>query len=265
MPDSKKTPKSNLSKSSKHSSGVRLDILFAGPLLFVPEIVDGNVAAVEVFSPCNGHHIGAVFVPEVLFSDEELDDPRCERWPEPQSFSLLDPHSYSIDLEQKGKGKSSPFAVSSIPDTNHKVKQGRRLSSDWEVAIAVNGRLSGWTSHRLAKVDENLFHGADAPMTDSTSSLHRLTYEGVTSADLCGAPREPRAYLRENIAKGGTLIVVGEIPYQSTLLHERQAIDALAKLAGLELHLKETAPRPYQTRLMEHVLNCGHSVILAES
>ena len=95
------------------------------------------------------------------------------------------------------------------------------------------------------------------------SSLHRLRYEGVNAADIRGAADEPRAYLRSNIEKGGTLIVIGEIPYQSTLLHERAAIDALAKLAGLDLHLLETAPSPFQTRLMHHVVSCGLSVILA--
>ena len=82
-------------------------------------------------------------------------------------------------------------------------------------------------------------------------------------ADLLGAPSEPRAYLRDNAAKGGTLIVIGEIPYQSTLLHEREAINAIAKLAGLELHLAETQPKPFQTRLMNHVASCGLSIVLA--
>jgi hypothetical protein len=263
MPASKIPSKGKKSTSKSKPITAQLDILFAGPLLFVPAVADGDVTGVEVFSPCNGHHIGAVFLPGVLFSDAELDDPKCERWPEPQSFSLLDPHSYLIDLTQKTKKLQRPFPVAEIPETNHKVKPGRRLSGDWEVAIAVNGHLSGWTSHRLSKVREGLFHGADAPTAESTASLHRLTYVGVTAAELYGAPSEPRAYLRENIAKGGTLIVIGEIPYQATLLHERRAIDAIAKLAGLELHLAETVPSPYKTRLMDHVSFCGHSIILA--
>jgi hypothetical protein len=86
----------------------------------------------------------------------------------------------------------------------------------------------------------------------------------VTAADFYGAPGEPRAYLRENAAKGGTLVVIGEIPYQSTLLHERKAIDAIARLAGLDLHLVETAPRPFQTRLMAHYLVCGMSMLLTK-
>lgn len=263
MPASKQTKKQKKSKTEPASTAGQLDILFAGPLLFVPAVSDGNITGVEVFSPCNGHHIGAVFLPGVLFSDAELDDPKCERWPEPESFSLLDPHSYSIDVTQKTKKPQRPFPVASIPETNHKIKPGRRLSADWEVAITIKGQLSGWSSHRLSKVTEGLFHGADAPTTKATASMHRLTYTGVTAAELCGASSEPRAYLRANIAKGGTLIVIGEIPYQATLLHERQAIDAIAKLAGLEFHLAETAPLPYRTRLMSHIVGCGISVILA--
>ena len=263
MPVLKNSKKTKKNKSESTSTSGQLDILFVGPLLFVPAVAGGNITGVEVFSPCNGHHIGAVFLPGVLFSDPELDDPKCERWPEPETFSLLDPHSYLIDVTQQTKKPQRPFPVASIPENNHKVRPGRRLSSDWDVSIAVNGQLSRWSSHRLSKVTEGLFHGADTPTTEATASLHRLSYAGVTAVDLFGAPSEPRAYLRTNIAKGGTLIVGGEIPYQATLLHERRAIDAIAKLAGLELHLAETAPSPYATRLMNHTgMPCGHSVIL---
>jgi hypothetical protein len=260
---SKAQPKRKRNTSKTAAEGAQLDILFSGPLLLVLQVNDGNITGVEVFSPCNGHPIGAVFVPGVLFTDAELDDPECERWPAPSTFSFLDPHSYAIDLTQRRDKKFRPLPVTAIPAVNHKVKPGRRLSADWDVSVIVNGRLSGWSSHRLSKVTDDLFHGADAPMGEATAAMHRFTYAGVTGGDFCGASREPREYLRANIAEGGTLIILGEIPYQSTLLHERRAIDALAKLAGLDLHLAETAPSPYKTRLMGHVLNCGHSVVLA--
>jgi hypothetical protein len=240
----------------------QVDIVFAGPLLFVPSVADGKVTGLEVFSPRNGHHIGAVFVPGVLFSDAELNDPHCARWPEPGSFSLLDPHSYSIELTQSPRKRTDQLAVASIPGSNHKVKPGRRLSADWEVSIAIQGQISAWSSHRLAKVTEGLFHGADMPTNEQIASLHRLSYFGVTAAELYGAAKEPRDYLRTNIGRGGTLIVIGEIPYQATLLHERQAIDAIAKLAGLELHLADTSPSPFRDRMMSHPAICGHSIIL---
>jgi hypothetical protein len=203
-------------------------------------------------------------MPGVLFTGAELDDPECARWPGLQSFSLLDPHSYALDLTQKTGGKDRALRASVIPSANHKVKPGRRLSSDWDVAITVRGRLGGWTSHRLTQVREGLFHGADAPTTETVASLHRLTYPAVTAADFCGASREAREYLRANTAAGGTLIVVGEIPYQPSLLHERRAIDAMARLAGLDLHLAETTPSAYKTRLMDHVSFCGFSTIVTE-
>ncbi|WP_263358514.1 hypothetical protein [Acidicapsa ligni] len=248
-------------KSKVSATKAQMDIVFAGPLLFVPATSGGNITGVEIFSPRNDHPIGAVFLPGVLFTDAELDAPTCERWPDPESFSLLDPHSYSIELEQKGKQRD--FSTASIPDTNHKIKPGRRLSSDWDVAITIVGQISAWSSHRLVKVTEKLFHGADAPAPgEITASLHRLSYNGVTGADFYGASKESRDYLRTNISQGGTLIVIGEIPYQSSLLHERRAIDSIAKLAGLNLHLAETAPLPYRTRLMNHVIGCGHSIIV---
>jgi hypothetical protein len=262
MPTDKKSKLKNKKQKTKKSNA-QLDVVFAGPLLFVPEATDGNIGSVEVFAPCNGHHIGAVFLPGVIFTDKELDDPKCKRWPEPESFSLLDPHSYTIELTQQDETPQAAFPVASIPETNHKIKPGRRLSADWDLSILVKGQISGWSTHRLSAVREGLFHGADAPTGKTTASLQRLSYAGVTAADLLGAQSEPRTYLRENAGKGGTLIVIGEIPYQATLLHERQAIEAIAKLAGLDLHLAETRPQPFQTRLMDHIVNCAASVVVA--
>jgi hypothetical protein len=253
--------KSNAPKSKSRAGEV--DLVFGGPLLFVPEIHQGGITSLEIFSPSNGHPVGAVFLPGIWFSDDELNDPECERWPEPQSFSLLDPHSYSIEFKQSSHKATGPLAVSKIPKTNHRVSPGRRLSGDWEVSIQIRGRLSGWSSERLFRVTEDLYVGADAPLTPTVASMHRLTYSGVTAAEFCGAQSNPRDYLRANAAAGGTLIVVGEIPYQSTLLHERCAIDALARLAGLDLHLAATDPAPHKARLMNHFNDCGHSVILA--
>jgi hypothetical protein len=241
-----------------------LDIVFGGPLLFVPNVEDGNVTGVEVYAPRNGHPMGAVFLPGVWFTDAELNDPECERWPESTSFSLLDPHSYAIELTQQGKKAQRAFPVAAIPETNHKVKPGRRLSGDWEVAISINGQLSGWSSHRLADVKEGIYGGSDAPISKSVAAMHRLTYTTVAGAEFHGAAKEHKEYVRANVLKGGSLIISGETPYQSSLLHERQAVSALAKLAGLDLHLLATAPSTRKTHVMSHTGEfCGLSVVLA--
>jgi hypothetical protein len=263
MPAAKAKAKEKLASSKLTSKARQLDILFSGPLLFVPAVDRGAVTGVEVFSPLNGHPIGAVFVPGVWFSDAELSDPECERWPPPSSFTLLDPHSYAIEVTQRAGKKIRSFPAADIPESNHKVGSGRRISGDWEIAIAVRGQLSGWSSHRVLPVTDGFFHGADVPSAAATASLQKLTYARVTAADLCGASQQSREYLRTNISKGGSLIVIGEIPYQPSLLHERMAIDSLAKLAGLDLHLAKTAPFPSRTRLMDHIPpNCGHSIVV---
>ena len=267
MPMSKKAQRANKKKTEPSSSGVRpvgarIDILLGGPLLIVPAVIDGLITDIEVFSPQNGHPVGAVFVPGVWFKDAELNDPKCKRWPEPESFSLLDPHGYAIELTQDSPQPLPGFPVASIPDTNHKVKPGRRLSSDWEVAINVQGRLSEWSSQRLFRVTDDLYVGYDAPKSGSVAGMHRLTYSGVVAAEFHGAPAKPREYLQANVAKGGSLIILGEIPYQPTLLHERRAIDALSKLAGLDLHLATTDPQPHKSRMMIHVMDCGHSILV---
>ncbi len=253
-------------KPNSPSSNSQLDILFGGPLLFVPEVREGIITGVEVFSPNNGHPVGAVFLPGTFFTDAELNDPQCQRWPDASSFSLLDPHSYSIEVSQQIPGSSKAanavFKASDIPGGNHKIAPGRRVSNDWEVSVSIKGQLSAWGSLRLSRVTDDLYHGADVPTSPSTAAMHRLSYLGVTSVEFYGAPKAPREYLRTNSSKGGTLIVMGEVPYQPTLLHERKAIDALAKLAGLDLHLVATDPTPHKTRLMMHLSDCGHSIIV---
>jgi len=132
-------------KDAKASTASRLDIVFSGPLLFVPAVSEGNITSVEVYSPRNGHPVGAIFLPGVFFSDAELNSPPSKKWPEASSLSLLDAHSYTINLTQTGE--RVPFPLASIPETNHRVKPGRRLSGDWEIAIGVHGELSGWGTH----------------------------------------------------------------------------------------------------------------------
>ncbi len=105
MPAAKAKSKGKLTSSKLTSNAGQFDILFSGPLLFVPAVDRGAITGVEVFSPVNGHPIGAVFVPGVWFSDAELSDPECERWPPPSSFTLLDPHSYAIELTQRAQAR----------------------------------------------------------------------------------------------------------------------------------------------------------------
>ena len=267
MPVSAKKPKSGAANSdakSKTKKGAKFEIVFDGPLLFVPSVVDGNITAIDVFSPPNGHPVGAAFLPETWFSEEELQDVECERWPEPRSFSLLDPHSYLIQISQgkAGKRDARPFAASGIPDTNHKIKPGRKLSSQWEIAISIQGKLTGWTSPRLANVAPGVFQGSDSPTGQTVALSQRLTFDGVTAVEFGGAPRAAKDYLAANVSKGGTLIILGEIYFQPSMRHEKKAIESLANLAGLDLHLITMAPPSGKSQLTSHALPCLHSMIV---
>jgi hypothetical protein len=251
-------------KPLSNSTGAQLDVVFYGPLLFVPEIRDGKITDLEVFSPRNGHPVGAVFMPEVWFSDAELNDPKSLRWPEPETFSLLDPHSYALDITQTQEASATDFPISAIPANNHRVKSRRRLSGEWDVAVSVIGKMADWASLRCFEVKDGVYQGSDSPQVGSqVSVMHRLTYQGVTGADFLGASPEAKEYLNANIAEGGTIIIQGEVPYQPSFQHERQAIDALSRLAGLDLHWVATAPTPNYQRLMYHLLVCGASIVVA--
>jgi len=240
----------------------RLDILFVGPLLFIPSVSDGNVTSVDVLVPRNGHPMGAVFMPGVFFSDAELNDPDPEKWADRNTFSMLDPHSYEIDLTQVGT--HLPFPAAAIPQENHKVRPGRKMRGDWEVAITISGHLSEWGSHRQFHVASGMYEGSDAPMEPSISITQRLTYTNVVGAEFWGARKEPKEYLSSNITKGGTLIIEGEVPYQASLLHERQALEALGSLAGLDIHFMSSAPPAPRASVMGHIKPCLHSIIVTE-
>jgi hypothetical protein len=257
--DQAKDKKRKLAPSSK---GAKFDVVFGGPLLLVPTQAKGNVTGLEVFFPRNGHPVGATFLPGVWFSDADLNDPECENWPDIESLSLLDPHSYAIDLTQVSKKPLRSFPVKSIPETNHKVKAGRRISHDWDISITLTGQISSWASLRVSEVKEGNYSGSDSPVSSHTASMHRITYSGVIAAEFCGAPKEAKEYLKANSARGGTLILMGETPFHPTLLHERQAVDALAKLAGLDLHLMVSAPTPRPSRIMHHTAFCGLSAVV---
>jgi hypothetical protein len=207
--------------------------------------------------------MASVFLPSVWFSAAELEGPDCERWPEPSGFSLLDPHSYSIEMDQDPNRNTQPIKVGQIPATNHKVLPGRRISDAWSLVFAVRGLLTGWSSHRLTKVQPGMFVGADAPQSEFTAALHKLTYESVVGADFYGAGTNQRAFLREHAPEGGSLIILGEVPYRPTLAHERKAIDAIAALAGLDLYLADTTVHTLKAQLMMHSGgDCGHSIIV---
>jgi hypothetical protein len=245
--------------TDKSPASFKVDLVFSGPLLFVPEVRDGAVASLEVYAPCNGHPVGAAFLPGTYFSDADLDAIEGDNWPESSSFSLLDPHSYLIRLTQ-ATGQA-PFPLGSIPESNHKVRAGRKLSGDWHIAFQVIGQISQWSSHRLHTVSEGMYYGSDRPTGPTVATLQRLSYLNVVDAEIHGLGPQQTEYLHANSSRGGTLIIEGETPYQSTLLHERQAIDALAKLAGLNLHLTTSAPIGRRTMPQGHILDCLNSVI----
>lgn len=260
MPTTRKAKNSPKTPSDTSSTLFNIDVVFCGPLLFVPEVQDDKIASLEVYSPCNGHPVGAIFLPGIFFSDTDLDGIESDNWPESHRFSLLDPHSYLLRLTQAGS--QTPFPVTSIPDTNHKVKAGRKLNGDWHAAFKLTGQISRWSTHLLSQVSEGMYYGSDSPSGQTVASLQRLSYTNVVDAEVHGLAPPQTKYLRENSKSGGTLIVGGEAPYQPSLLHERQAIDALAKLAGLNLHLMISAPTPSRSMLQGKTNNCKNSVIV---
>ncbi len=121
-------------------------ILCLGVLCYLsPLPTMATLPPVEVFSPNNGHPVGAVFgFRGVFFTDAELNDPEGERDGRMHRIAFLFSTHTAMQstLSSSPARRLRPFAVTAIPDTNHKIKPGRRLGNNWEIAIAVNGQLS---------------------------------------------------------------------------------------------------------------------------
>lgn len=227
--------------SSSAASASQLDIVFDGTWVIVPS-VDGNgkIIKVDVYSPACGHPQGVTFVSGLSPNP----------WPVQSAFYQLDNHSHTIAI-QRANGAKAGAGISAIDTSvNHCVTNPRPIGGNWDLFISINVGPDAWVSGDTVAPETTdssgktvpCFRGKDAP-AGKVSSLQTLSFTGVTSAALLGAPGNVQALLPSPWTGQGTLIFEDEIPYIPSLQHERAAIFAVANLAGLDLALDYPLPK----------------------
>jgi hypothetical protein len=247
----------------------QLDIVFDGTWVFAPQVdPTGKITAVNIYSPACGHPHGAYFTTSI----------NPNPWPQPSAFYQLDDHSHVVLIE--ANPGSPGMNISGIDQTiNHCVKNGRPIGGNWDLMVTINGGPDAWVSTDTVTPQTTdtsgrtvpCFQGDDSP-TGKVSSLQTLTFHNIKSLQLCGAPAKVQGLLPNNPWTGisGTLIFEGEVPYIPTLQHEREGINAMANLAGLDLTLNYPLPSSQSQQQPAPVLrptlhsggSCGHGVIL---
>jgi hypothetical protein len=227
--------------TSTPAAAAQLDVVFDGTWLLVPTAdTSGKITSVSIYSPACGHPLG------VYFANQLNPNP----WPVQSAFYQLDSHSYTLTIQCGARGAAG-MPVSGINTAvNHCVSQPRPISSNWDmlasIAIGPDAWVSGDTfAPQTTDAHGNVvpcFRGKDAP-SGQVSSMQTLSFTGVTAVSLLGAPSSVQALLPAPWSGSGTLIFEDEIPYIPTLQHERNAIFAIANLAGLDLALDYPLPK----------------------
>jgi hypothetical protein len=244
----------------------QLDVIFDGTWLLVPSVdASRNIIGVDIYSPSCGHPLGVHFEPQL----------NPDPWPAQSAFYQLDSHSYSLNI-QCGSRAAAGMPMSGINTAiNHCVSQPRSIASNWDMLASIAIGPDAWISSDTVtpKTTDSFgnvvpcFRGKDAPI-GQVSSMQTLSFSGVTSVSLLGAPGNVQTLLPTPWSGSGTLIFEDEIPYIPTLQHERDATFAMANLAGLDLALdyplppkspppgRQPAPRLHQGPY------CGAAIIL---
>lgn len=245
----------------------QLDVVFDGTWVYAPGTdATGKIATVDIYSPACGHPHG------VYFANELNPDP----WPQSSSFYMLDPHSYILHIE-RAVGSPEAMDIKGIDlQINHILGKRRPIGLNWDLLVSIPIGPNTWVSSdtvdpHVVDARGNLvpcFSGRDAPAS-KVSSLQTLSFKGVNSVVLLGAPLAVEKLFPAPWSGNGTIVFADEVPYIPTLQHERAAIFAMANLAGLDLALDYPLPprtpvaapgTPHRQGLRSGS-TCGHGII----
>jgi hypothetical protein len=245
----------------------QLNVVFDGTWIFLPQVdASGTIVRVDVYSPACGHPHAALFL-------ATLGPFGPTNWPAANTFYMLDSHGLNLAIKSSGKGITLKDIDASI---NHCIPRPRPMAGNWDLLISVNASPSAWTSTGTqdpvytdpSGTNMPCFSGKDAPAA-KISSIQTLSFQGVTSVELCGAPGTVQGLMPNPYTGVGTLILEGEVPYIPSLQHERAAITAMANLAGLDLLLEHPLPssgssdaNPIMRPRNAGSTNCGHAIVV---
>lgn len=246
----------------------QFDVVFEGTWIFVPTVdSSGNIVGVDVYSPSCGHPHAALFLPQ-------LGPFTPQNFPPLSSFYMLDNHGLTLAVD-RSSGKAGMPATGINQPANHCIHKSRPLTGSWDVLVSINAGPDAWVSTGTqppVTTDPSgnkvpCFSGVDAPAAN-ISTIQTLSFKGVNSAALCGAPQVVQQLIPSPFTGSGSLLFEGEVPYIPTLHHERSAVTAMASLGGLDLLLQHplpssgsAAPNSILKPRIQGQASCGHAII----
>jgi hypothetical protein len=249
-------------------SSSQFDVVFEGTWIFVPDVdSSGNIVGVDVYSPSCGHPHAALFLPQ-------LGPFGPTNFPPLSNFYMLDDHGLTLAIN-RSSGKAGMPASGIAQPANHCIPKSRPLGEGWDVLISINAGPDAWVSTGTqdpVTTDSSgktvpCFSGVDSPAA-KISTIQTLSFKGVSSAALCGAPQAVQKLIPSPYTGNGSLLFEGEVPYIPTLRHERAAVTAMASLGGLDLLLEHplpssgsAAPNSILKPRIQGQANCGHAII----
>jgi hypothetical protein len=254
--------------TSAPTAASQLDVVFDGTWIFLPRAdASGNIISVDIYSPSCGHPHAALFLPQ-------LGPFTPQNFPPLSSFYMIDSHGLNLFIERPSGGMPSSGIDRTV---NHSIAKPRPLGGNWDVVISINVGPDAWVSSGTqlpVATDPSsgktvpCFSGVDVP-AGQISTIQTLSFIGVTSATLCGAPSSVQSLIPSPYTGSGSLLFEGEVPYIPSLQHERAAVSAMATLAGLDLALQFPLPssgssaiNPIFKPRVASTASCGHGIVV---
>jgi hypothetical protein len=254
--------------TSAPAAASQLDVVFDGTWIFVLKAdASQNITGVEIYSPSCGHPHAALFLPQ-------LGPFTPLNFPPLSSFYMIDSHGLNLAIDRPTGGMPSSGIDRTV---NHSIAKPRPLGGNWDVVVSINIGPDAWVSSGTqlpVATDPSsgktvpCFSGVDAP-AGKISTIQTLSFIGVTSVTLCGAPTAVQSQIPSPYTGSGSLLFEGEVPYIPSLQHERAATSAMANLAGLDLSLNlplpssgSSSPNPIMKPRSASTASCGHGILV---
>ena len=187
---------------------------------------------------------------------------------------MIDSHGLNLAIDRPTGGMPSSGIDRTV---NHSIAKPRPVGGNWDVFISIKVGPDVWVSSGTqlpVATDPSsgktvpCFSGVDAP-AGKISTIQTLSFKGVTSVTLCGAPSAVQSQIPTPYTGNGSLLFQGEVPYIPSLQHERAAINAMATLAGLDLLLEHplpssgsAAPNSIFKPRLQGGSSCGHAILV---
>lgn len=218
-----------------------LMVEFKGCFLFAlivatdPSTNVANVIGIDVFAPTSGHIYSGGF--QGIWNNPYAPEPPAPDY----KLLMLEPQRYCLELERNGSpltGQTIPLEElrASLGSKNLWPDQARPLGLGWDFAVSlpVPDNVLHWTTTCMDVT--GCFGGRNATFP-YMGMKQKFKYKDISKFNLRGSPF-PLGDVQPTPTDGKlTFIIDGETHCFPSLQHQRQAVNAIAQVMGLDLYL----------------------------